>query len=352
MSKFECVTRGMFRAGLLCAALGAMPVLADTDIDAAGGLSGAAPVSAPAPETGTPAARIYERVNGKPITLQEYNFLLAYTLKADGGQDAMSIEKMAALHQALTEMLENHILLLEEAGRRGLKPVQADVDRAVAFEEEKNKDNPAWQENHARLLEQLKNVAAEQNLLDQLEAAVKKLPEPATADVRAYYESHPALFTEPEKMRLSVILLKVAPDATDEAWQQAMNSASEISGKIKSGAGFGDTAKKFSADKTAAEGGDMGYLHLAEMPQQLKEIVETLKAGDVSAPIKEPEGIFIYRLEDRIPPDLKSFEKSEKRAAGFLMRERREHAWTSLIATLRKRAKIELVNTPKTPPAS
>ena len=54
---------------------------------------------------------------------------------------------------------------------------------------------------------------------------MRKVPEPTEAQARAYYDAHKDLFVEPEKLRLSVILLKVDPSAPKAAWDKARDEA-------------------------------------------------------------------------------------------------------------------------------
>jgi parvulin-like peptidyl-prolyl isomerase len=172
------------------------------------------------------------------------------------------------------------------------------------------------------------------------------VPQATPAEVRDYYDSHLELFTEPEKLRLSVILLKVDPGAPDEDWKKAWDEALKISDQIKGGADFAEMARKHSRDKTARNGGDMGYLHRGRVPVAIQDGVDKFKVGEVSAPYKGLEGISVFRLEDRIPADRKAFQRSEQRARELLMRDRRDMAWKTYIERLRAAAKIEVVTQP------
>jgi parvulin-like peptidyl-prolyl isomerase len=351
--KWNSINRHTICASVLFlgAVAAAWPVLAEPAVAASAAVQTAAPASTQTAASGVaaetePVGRVYVKVNGKPITVREYNQFLTYTVRQRYYHGRVRDEKAGALTRELTDLMINHILLLEEAERRGFKPDEAKIAKAVAKEEQKHRNDPAWWHDRQRLEEQLKKLVSDQSILDQLEAQVKDVPQVTPAEVRAYYDKHLDLFTEPEVLRLSVILIRVDPGDPDEVWQKAWDKAKGLSDKIKAGADFAEMARQFSDDKTALVGGDMGPVHRGRVPAQIEDGIDKFKVGEVSAPYKGLEGVSIFRLTDRIPPDVKSFDRSEKRAGELLMREKRELAWKTLTDNLHNAAKIEVVTKP------
>ena len=332
----------------------AMPLLAGTETGAGATQAdaGASAQEAADVKKEEVVGKVYVMVNGKPITVREYNQRLVYTLKNKYYHGRVPEGKEEETRKELTDEMVNHILLLEDAEKRGFKPDEAKVERAVAVEEAKNEFKPEWQRERERLVAQLRTLVGQKSMLDQLEAAVKNIPQPTPAEVRAYYDSHLELFTEPEKLRLSVILLKVDPGAPDDSWKKAYDDAQKIIEQIRGGADFAEMARKYSGDKTAKKGGDMGYLHRGMVPAAIQDGVDKFEVGGVSAPYKGLEGISVFRLEDRIPAAKREFQKVEGRATALMMRERREAAWKSNLERLRSAAKIEVITQPVALPAA
>jgi len=58
-------------------------------------------------------------------------------------------------------------------------------------------------------------------------------------------------------------------------------------------------ARQFSSAPTAANGGDAGWLTLAEMPAELRPAVQDLRPGQLSKPIQAPSGVYILYLRDK-----------------------------------------------------
>ncbi len=105
----------------------------------------------------------------------------------------------------------------------------------------------------------------------------------------------------PERVRLSRIFIPVAPDAPEDELIAARKQLQEAKDKLNvERASFSAVAREYSKDPEVAErGGDLGYLTLSELPQELQSAVAKLQVGQVSDLIRTPEGLLLVRLEDR-----------------------------------------------------
>ncbi len=120
-----------------------------------------------------------------------------------------------------------------------------------------------------------------------------------------YYNEHPEKFTE-VKIRVIYIAYNPTPGkaATDgkkivtEA--EAKEKIEDLAKQIRGGADFGKLARDLSDDKTsAAKDGDFGVLKQdSSYPEAIKTAVFALKAGEVSEPVKQPNGFYLIRAEE------------------------------------------------------
>jgi len=79
---------------------------------------------------------------------------------------------------------------------------------------------------------------------------------------------------------------------------------------IKAGDSFDEVAKRYSDDATAASGGDLGSLTEDQMSPAIKKEIKTLKVGQVSATIGDPnQRVIILRLADISSGDDARFQK-------------------------------------------
>ena len=86
------------------------------------------------------------------------------------------------------------------------------------------------------------------------------LATPSEDAVHAYYDSHrDDRFTVPEQIHARHILIKLAPDANEQARAEARKKAEDVLTEVKAGSDFAGLAKKYSQDPgSATKGGDLG----------------------------------------------------------------------------------------------
>jgi peptidyl-prolyl cis-trans isomerase SurA len=129
-----------------------------------------------------------------------------------------------------------------------------------------------------------------------------------------------------EEVELSHILIRVKPGVGDV--QEVFELADEIHAKLVAGAPFDSMATQYSDDKaTAANGGDLGWLRVEDLPEFFREVLETLKPGDISQVLREPSGFRIVELlasEEARPyifpevkDDLRKLAEQEKLAEAY-----------------------------------
>ncbi len=116
--------------------------------------------------------------------------------------------------------------------------------------------------------------------IDQFLERQKKMPD----DTNQYDVSH--------------ILIAVPQAATPEELDEAARKADEVYQKATSGEDFGRLAVAYSNSQTALEGGSLGLRKGSELPTFLAEPIATMKAGEVTKPIRTPSGFHIVKLNE------------------------------------------------------
>jgi parvulin-like peptidyl-prolyl isomerase len=236
------------------------------------------------------------------------------------------------------------MLLQAEVRRRGMVPDAEKVRAEIAQYESRYAQSERWKQNRAVLLPGLERMLGEREVLERLQATVRE-PAPGMPSVEVlleYYQTHSALFTEPEQARLAVILLKVDPSAPSATWTAAVEEAQAIRARILAGADFGEAARMHSSDASAQAGGDLGYLHQGMMPEPLFEKLGGMKPGDLSEPVRLLEGVGLFRLVDRRPARLRPLAEVKERAAQLWRRDEGERRWAEFMAGLRASASIRI----------
>lgn len=289
----------------------------------------------------TPSA-VFAVVDGAVISTQEFDDELAATVRQKFYHRRPPDDQLAALQREVGDNLVNRVLLLKEAQRRGVRPDEEQVRARIAAFEQRNSDRPQWQEIRTRILPELTRALQEKSVVAQLEAATRVAPPPAEDALRAYYASHPELFTRPEQLRLSVILLKVDPSSPVAAWEQALQQAQDIVKQLSNGADFAALARQRSGGDSASSGGDIGFTHRGMLPQGIETVIDKLAPGATSEPLRLLEGVAIFRLAERKPAQLRTLEEARGNVAELWARDQGESQWRGLLARLRAGAKIIL----------
>ncbi|PEN66896.1 peptidylprolyl isomerase PrsA [Bacillus wiedmannii] len=86
------------------------------------------------------------------------------------------------------------------------------------------------------------------------------------------------------------------------------NEAKEIKKKLDAGASFEELAKQESQDLLSKDkGGDLGYFNSGRMAPEFETAAYKLKVGQISNPVKSPNGYHIIKLTDK--KDLKPYDE-------------------------------------------
>lgn len=290
-----------------------------------------------------PGGDVFAVVGDHVVTLGEYQSALAAGMRQKFYHAKPLEAEVVQYQREIGDQLIDRVLLLGEAKRRGIEPDRGKIDATVSGYEERYKANAQWRANREKLLPGLIEQLERQSVLERFEKQIKALPAPGEAQVRAYYEKNQGLFTEPEQVRLSLILLKVDPSSPRVVWEKAAEEGDRIYQRLQKGADFAETARMQSADPSSANGGDLGYLHRGMLSSKLQDdVVDTLKPGMIAPPLRTLEGIAIVRLADRKPPALRGFADVRPRAEELWLREQGDLAWKALIAELRSKTRISV----------
>jgi peptidyl-prolyl cis-trans isomerase SurA len=81
--------------------------------------------------------------------------------------------------------------------------------------------------------------------------------------------------------------------------QEAMTGATQLIQQLQQGAPFAGVARQFSSSATAANGGDTGWISAAQAQPEVAKALETLRPGQLSAPIPVSDGVYIIYLRDK-----------------------------------------------------
>lgn len=309
--------------------------------------SGTVPAASAAAEVPDAASRpspaaTFAMVGDAVITHQEYDMAFAQAARAKFYHGKPPENAVAALQREVGQSLVDEILLVKEAQRRQLQPDQAAVEKTLKGYEQRYGGSQQWAGNRERLLPGLSAKLQRDSLVEQLTKQVKVAGEPTPAQLQRYYEANQDKFTTPEQVHLSVILLKVDPSSPQAAWDGARDEGAALVRRLRAGADFRQLAREHSKEASAADGGDMGLVHVAMLPDAAQEVLKKLRPGEISDPTFLLEGVAVFRIETRRESRLNPLEAVRERARDLWAREQAEQNWKSLLEQLRRDTPVQL----------
>lgn len=308
----------------------------------AGGVFAAPSMAQSATAPAAAPASIFAKVGDAVITFDEYAAAFNAAARSKFYHGKAPEGEVAALQRQVSDQLVVRVLVLREANKRGIKPDAAEIQKTLQGYEQRYGNSENWKKNRDRMLASVTARLEEDSIVAQLEKSIRNVPDPAQSEVKAYYAANPEKFTEPQQLRVSLILYKVDPSSPTEVWLKADADAHAMLKRLQGGEDFATLARKHSGDNSAAQGGDLGYMHDGMLPENAQQIVNAMKPGEISNPVQLLEGMAILKLTDRKAPKLNTFERVEKRAHDLLLRDRTEQAWTKFVAELKKKTPAQV----------
>jgi peptidyl-prolyl cis-trans isomerase SurA len=275
--------------------------------------------------------------------------------------DPESLKNDEALKKALAEITPavitnaiDQLLLIQRGRELGLKLSDDQFKQVVANIRKENKleDEQKFLEVLAQegmTMDGLRKQLENQMLVDQVQRQeVGSKLSITEEEARQYYARHPEEFTESASVTLREIFIEVPADtagAVNVAQDDAAKAKIEdVRARALKGEDFAKLAAELSTSPSKANGGLIGPFSQSDMSPQLLALVEKMKQGDITNPIRTAKGYQIFKLETLKGKALQPFE-----AVGDLVSEKLAGARTQVemrkfLARLRSQAIIEWKN--------
>jgi peptidyl-prolyl cis-trans isomerase SurA len=175
-------------------------------------------------------------------------------------------------------------------------------------------------------------------------------------EAQKFYEEHKSEIAQPERVRLSEILIANVPNAPKpepgkenkleepsvEQVAAAEAKASDIYRQLKAGAKFDELARKESNGSTAEQGGDLGYFKRKDLAKELEDKSFALKAGEFTEPIRTRQGFIILQVTDHIEAGTPPIERVREQIQEQLYSQRIQPALREYLTHLREEAYIDI----------
>lgn len=149
-------------------------------------------------------------------------------------------------------------------------------------------------------------------------------------EVRAFHRAHRRMYA-PEK-RVHVIQIVV----------REREKADMILNRLKIREDFGKVTREVSIGPEGVKGGDLGFVSLVVMPEEIDSVVFSQRQGEISTTIKSPYRYHIYKIIENNEGTENKWADVKNQVMTDLRKQKEEQAYVQWIEALRSRTVIKI----------
>ncbi len=237
-------------------------------------------------------------VNGDVITGTDVEQRLALILAAN--ENTVSEEEKERLRLQVLRNLIDETLQIQEATASSITIEEAEVDQSYArvAAQNFNQNTEAMDaylrrvgSSPASLKRQIRGELAWQRLLQRNVSPFINISDDEVNEMLERLKAAKGT----DEYRIGEIYLAGA----SEGRQQVYDNAVRIVDQLRQGGSFVAYARQYSQASTAAVGGDLGWIRLAQLPAELATAARQMQPGQLVGPIELPGGFSIIYLIDK-----------------------------------------------------
>lgn len=267
--------------------------------------------------------KVLATVNGDPITLAE--FLERFQ------RSGIKPEKEAELdlkEEFLNRLIERR-MLLKEAQRRRFKVGLPEINQRIeVMKKEQGRDVKGQLGDMGIDFEKWKSDLWEDMMIEKLVSReVGAAVRVSAAEIRKYYQENPQEFERREQVHVRQIVVDTEAEAQ------------KVLAELHNGADFAALAKARSTAPEAAEGGDLGFFSMGDMPGEFN-VVFGMPKGGVSGVVKSLYGYHVFKLESKRKAGKLSLDEASKEISERLAQKKQDVRYQAWLKELRARNKF------------
>ena len=259
--------------------------------------------NAPAASSAIKMDRIIAIVDQNVITEQE----LADRIHAVSTQlekQGTQLPPQEILEKQILERLISDSLQMQLAAETGIKVDDTQLDKTIERIAEQNKltldeFKEVLQKDGMSYRKFREDIRSEITIARLKERDVDNKVNVSEGEIDNFLTTQANRKDNQDEMEISHIFIRTPEDSTPEDLQKAKIKVEEALKKLSNGASFEQVSASFSDAPNALEGGSLGWKSGSQIPAQFLEQLQTLQVGEVSKPIRSPNGFHILKLTNR-----------------------------------------------------
>ncbi|MEO5345010.1 MAG: peptidylprolyl isomerase [Magnetococcus sp. YQC-9] len=216
-------------------------------------------------------------------------------------QEGGSVNPLMFRQKVLEELIQK-VLREQKAEQLGIVISEQDIDAAMS-QVERNNHLPPGKLPEALAKQGIDLEGYRAGLRDQLlksqliNKVIRPLVSVSSDEIQALHHASKGA-DGPREIRLGQIMLAVDGSTSAAKVAEKSQLAEKLAEQLRSGTSLASLASQYSDDPSGIEGGEIGWFKQGEMMSEMEAAVFGLKKGEVSNPIRTPQGFHVVMVLD------------------------------------------------------
>lgn len=247
--------------------------------------------------------RIVAIVDQAVVTEQELESRIA-TVTAQFKKQGAELPAEAILRKQILERLITDTLQLQYAAQTGLKVDDNQLDKTIGRIAEQNQLSlaeftEALAKDGVSMTKFRADIRNEITLARLREREVDGRVNVSESEIDNFLTSQAANNENQDEYEIAHLLIRTPEEGATEEIQKAKSKVDSALTELKAGVSFAKVSASFSDAPNALEGGSLGWKKASQMPALFLDALKAMQVGDVSAPLRSPNGFHVLKLNNK-----------------------------------------------------
>ena len=247
--------------------------------------------------------RIVAIVDQTVVTEQELESRIA-TVTAQFKKQGTELPAENILRKQILERLITDTLQIQYAAQTGLKVDDNQLDKTIERIAEQNQMTlTEFSETLAKdgvsMRKFRSDIRNEITIARLREREVDGRVNVSESEIDNFLTSQAANNENQDEFEISHILIRTPEEGATEDVQKAKAKVDTAVNDLNTGKSFAKVSASFSDAPNALEGGNLGWKSGAQMPALFLDALKTMQIGDISSPLRSPNGFHVLKLTNK-----------------------------------------------------
>ncbi len=247
--------------------------------------------------------RIVAIVDQTVVTEQELESRIR-TVTAQFKKQGTELPEENILRKQILERLISDTLQLQYAAQTGLKVDDNQLDKTIERIAEQNQMTltefaEALAKDGISMSKFRSDIRNEITIARLREREVDSRVNVSESEIDNFLTTQAANNENQDEFEIAHILIRTPEEGATEDVQKAKAKVDEAIKALQAGTSFAKVSASFSDAPNALEGGSLGWKSSTQMPALFLDALKTMQVGDISQPLRSPNGFHILKLTNK-----------------------------------------------------